>query len=132
MSNMVCCRTAASRLAERKEDIAAAVTPDPNPQAPNPQGPTLTKSPSAARRVSGEPAHHSKAAAFLLKNPKASVSMMRRSPSKKGEAGAVATAVSQIEAAASPFELAQVTLHSKVQIMSPCYTVYNSEDNECW
>lgn len=108
-SNMpLCHRAAASRLADRKDEIAAVPATDPTP--PHTGAPTLQKSSSSSRRISGEPGHHSKAAAFLLKNPKASVSMLRRSPSsQKGSGESVATSSTRGEAGASPFELAQVS-----------------------
>lgn len=60
--------------------------------------------------------------------------MMRRSPSKKGEAdaGAAATAVGQGEAAASPFELAQVSAHNRHSNNAFCMQVLKTATAKDW
>ena len=73
------------------------------------QKPSLQKT-SSARRTTGETDHATKAAAFLLKNPNASVSMLKRSPS--GQKTVIGTEgesspPTQGEIGASPFEYSQ-------------------------
>lgn len=101
-------RAAASRLADKKEDIAAVPAAEPSLQRPSLQRQT------SSRRTTVDSDHISKAAHFLLKNPAASVSMLKRSPSGQktvsstAESGAVIpTAPTRGEVGASPFEYNQ-------------------------
>ncbi|DBA71983.1 TPA: hypothetical protein ACH3X2_010728 [Trebouxia sp. C0005] len=98
-------RAAASRFADRKDDAASVYVPATEVT----QKPSLQKT-SSSRRSTGDADHSSKAAHFLLKNPKASVSMLRRSPSdQKRVSGDVEFGPSptQGEVGASPFEYNQ-------------------------
>jgi len=100
-----CCRAAASRFADRKDDAPSVYFPATEVT----QKPSLQKT-SSSRRTTGDADHSSKAAQFLLKNPKASVSMLRRSPSdQKRVSGDVESGPSptQGEIGASPFEYNQ-------------------------
>lgn len=106
---MHCCRNAASRLAGKKEDVAYV----PTIEVPS-QKPSLQKQTSSSRRNTGDAEHSSKAAHFLMKNPAASVSMLKRSPSGQkgatvtGEGGSDPTGPpTQGEIGASPFEYNQ-------------------------
>ncbi len=99
------CRAAASRLADRKDDASSVYVPVTEVT----QKPSLQRT-SSSRQTDGEPDHSSKAAHFLLKNPKASVSMLRRSPSdQKRVSGDVESGPTptQGEIGASPFEYNQ-------------------------
>ena len=96
------CRAAASRLAGNQEEIAAV------PAQPSSR---TTGDSSSSRRTTGDT---NKAAHFLLKNPNASRSMLRRSPSSQRTADSAVdgnaanpTSPTQGEAGASPFEYSQ-------------------------
>lgn len=106
------CRAAASRLADKKEEIAAVPATEPSLQRPSLQKQT------SSRRTTGDSDHTTKAAHFLLKNPQASVSMLKRSPS--GQKTVSSTVEGEVappnpthnpptrgEAGASPFEYNQ-------------------------
>ncbi len=106
-----CCRAAASRLADRKDDASLVHVPATEVT----QKPSLQKT-SSSRRTAGDADHTSKAAHFLLKNPKASVSMLRRSPSdQKRVSGDVESGPTptQGEIGASPFEYNQGRFSNK-------------------
>ncbi len=109
INNIYTCRAAASRLADRKEDAAYIPTTEVMTQKPS-----LQKQTSSSRRNTGDADHSTKAAHFLLKNPKASVSMLKRSPSsQKTVAGSgeeesnPANTPVRGEIGASPFEYNQ-------------------------
>ena len=94
------CRAAASRLAANQEEIAAV---------PAQASRRTTADSGSSRRTTGDT---SKAAHFLLKNPNASRSMLKRSPSSQRTAestvdGNNPTSPTQGEAGASPFEYSQ-------------------------
>ena len=98
-----CCRAAASRLADKKEEGSYS------PPAPVAKKPSLQKT-SSSRRTIAETDHASKAAAFLLKNPNASVSMLKRSPSSQKtmtDTESESSPPTQGEIGASPFEYNQ-------------------------
>lgn len=96
------CRAAASRLAANQEEIAAV------PAQPSRR---TTADSSSSRRTTGDT---NKAAHFLLKNPNASRSMLKRSPSSQRTVDSAVdgntanpTGPTQGEAGASPFEYSQ-------------------------
>ncbi|KAL3138790.1 hypothetical protein ABBQ32_005632 [Trebouxia sp. C0010 RCD-2024] len=103
-------RAAASRLADKKEEIAAVPAAQPSLQTQTSSRRT-TGDTTSSRRSSGDT---SKAAHFLLRNPQASMSMLKRSPSGQKTVDSTVegdttnpTPPTQGEAGASPFEYSQ-------------------------
>lgn len=104
------CRAAASRLADKKEEIAAVPAVQPSIQTQTSSRRT-TGDTSSSRRTTGDT---SKAAHFLLRDPQASVSMLKRSPSGQKTVNSTVegdtanpSPPTQGEAGASPFEYSQ-------------------------
>ena len=106
------CRAAASRLAGNQEEIAAVpAQPSRRTAGDSSSSRRTTGDSSSSRRTTGDT---NKAAHFLLKNPNASRSMLKRSPSSQRAADSAVdgnaanpTSPTQGEAGASPFEYSQ-------------------------